>query len=60
MTRPPRDLTRSRVHNAQLAMTVRKEVKDMLKAEAERRGTTLVDLVEQSIRAYCTKDETNG
>lgn len=62
MTRPPRDLSRTKAKSTQFAMTIRKDLKDMIKAEAQARGVTIVSLVEKSIMAYCQKpkDDTHG
>lgn len=51
--RPPRDLTRKRQISSQLGMSMRREVADMIRAEAAARRTTIVDLVEKSVMAYC-------
>lgn len=56
--RPPRDLTRKRQISSQLGMSMRREVADMIRAEAAARRTTIVDLVEKSVMAYC-KEGTN-
>lgn len=54
--RRPRDTSRTRKISSQLAMTMRREVADMIRAEAAARRTTIVDLVEQSVMAYCKRD----
>ena len=51
--KPPRDLSRTRAGNVQLAMTVRRDVADLIRATAAARGQTIVSLVEASVRAYC-------
>ena len=51
--KPPRDLSRTRAGNIQLAMTVRRDVADLIRATAAARGQTIVSLVEASVRAYC-------
>jgi hypothetical protein len=51
--KPPRDLSRTRAGNVQLAMTVRRDVADLIRATANARGQTIVSLVEQSVRAFC-------
>jgi hypothetical protein len=51
--KPPRDLSRSRAGNVQLAMTVRRDVAALIHETAAARGQTIVSLVEASVRAYC-------
>lgn len=63
--RPPRDLTRKRETCSQphgnkgrrqlVSLALRREVADMIRAEAAARQTTIVAIVEQSVRAYCKR-----
>jgi predicted HicB family RNase H-like nuclease len=53
MTRPPRDMSRRREISVQLNMAVRREIRDLVRAEAEAQGVTITALVEAMVKVHC-------
>jgi len=57
MGRPPRDMTRKREISVQLNMSVRREIKQMIRAEAEAQGVTIPALIEALVKQHCKRGE---
>ena len=53
MTRPPRDMSRRREISVQMNMAVRREIRDLVRAEAEAQGITITALVEAMVKVHC-------
>ena len=57
MTRPPRDMTRKREISVQLNMSIKREIKQMIRAEAEARGMSIPALIEALVKQHCKRGE---